>query len=131
MIRYSKKRKNSVICKKDAGNILSHICNARCKNRIDHNNNAADSQCRKTSNLKVIPDNTKNSYVSLPNKHTPEFIQRLAQIGLITHIHLIDDFPTGEFYSDNKFLQPTIHIPPTNPTHDRYMSHVEGYRISQ
>ena len=40
------------------------------------------------------PNNTKNCYVSLAKRHTHECIQRLAQIGLIKHIHSIDNVLT-------------------------------------
>ena len=96
------------------------------KKRVDHDNKTTDFQCRKTNNLKMIPDNKKHCYGSLPNDHTPECIKRLAQIGLIKNIYLIDDIPTGNFDSNHNVLQPTRHIPYTNPTHDRNMSYVEG-----
>ena len=119
---------------KDAGNILPHICSARCKKRVAHNNRPDDFQCRKTNNLKMSPDNTKHCYVELPNEHTPECIQRLIQIGLIKRVNIIEedtDLTSNEFESDHKFFHPTRHIPPTNPTHDRNMSPVEGYTFSQ
>ena len=99
---------------KDAGNILPHICNARCKKRVDHKNCPSDFKCRKTNNLKMSPDNTKHCYVQLPNEHTPECIQRLIQIGLIKRVNIIEedtDLPSNEYESDHKFFYPIRHIP--------------------
>ena len=89
---------------KDAGTILPHIVNLRCNNRVTHNNNAADFQCRNTNNLKLSHSNTKQCCFSLPNDYITECIQRLTQIILIKDIHLIGDYPTGKFNSDHKFL---------------------------
>ena len=44
---------------RDAGDILSHICTARCKARVDNNGTPDDLQYRKKDNLKISPDNTK------------------------------------------------------------------------
>ena len=39
-----KEMKNKDDMHKDAGNMLPHICNTRCKKRVVHHNNAADFQ---------------------------------------------------------------------------------------
>ena len=97
---------------KDSAIILPHICNTRCKKRVASNGNAADVQCRKTNNLKMIPDNTKHCYIKLPNGHTPECINKLIQIGIVEPIHIVEVVRTGEYKSEYKFMFPTRHIPP-------------------
>ena len=79
----------------------------------------------------MSPDNTKHCYISLPNEYTPEYILKLAEIGMIRHVNLIDGIPSGDFETDHDLLKSTRHIPPTNPTHDRNMSPVEGYTFAQ
>ena len=63
--------------KQDAAIILPHIFNARYKKRVASNSNADNFQYRKTNNLKMILDNKKYCYIKIPNKHTPECIEKL------------------------------------------------------
>ena len=55
----------------------------------------------------------------------------LAKLGMTRHVNFINGAPLGDFETDNGFLKPPQHITPTNPTHDRNMSPVEGYTFAQ
>ena len=116
--------------KQDAAIILPHIFNARYKKRVASNSNADNFQCRKTNNLKMIPDNTNYYYIKLPNEHTFEYMNKLIHIGIVEPTHIVDGVPAGEYKSDFKKI-PTRHIPTTNTTHDFNISPVKGYTFSQ
>ena len=69
--------------------------------RVDNKNFPDYVRGRKQKIIKMSPGITIHCYVSLPNKHTPEYIDRLVQVGLIEYINLINGKPSGEFKSDH------------------------------
>ena len=99
--------------------------------KVGNNGTAEDFQCRKKGNLKMSPNNTKHCYISLHNVYTPECILKLAEIGMIKYVNLIDGDSSGDFETNHDLLKTMRHIPSINPTHDRKMSPVEGYTFVQ
>ena len=74
-------------------------------------------------------DNTKHCYIKLPNKHTPEFIEKLRKIGMFEPVHTIEGIPTGDIKSDYAFIFPKRYVHPTNSAHNHNISPVKGINV--
>eukprot|EP00957_Ditylum_brightwellii_P113099 8625527-Ditylum_brightwellii.AAC.1 len=62
----------------DAEKFLPHKCNSRCVACVA----PGVYKCRKLNNLKVSWDNTKHTFMPLPNNTSNKCMKQLAQIGL-------------------------------------------------
>ena len=107
--------------------ILSHHCDARCLRRIGDGDGPENFKCRKLNNLKVSPDNTRDSYISIETKRNKECIDRLIKIGMADPISINKFGVPSEFHCYHNYFHPKRHIPPTNPNEQLNISPVEGY----
>ena len=110
--------------------ILSHKCDERCKRRVNDGDDPSSFRCRKLNNLRVSPDNTTNSYISIETKRSQDCIDRLIQIGLAEPQTKNEFGVYTKFRCYHKYFHPKRHIPPTNPNDDLNISPVEGYTFS-
>lgn len=110
--------------------ILSHKCDERCKRRVNDGDDPDNFRCRKLNNLRISPNNTKNSYISIETKRSEDCIDRLIQIGLAEPITANIYGVKSKFRSYHSYFHPMRHIPPTNPNDDFNISPVEGYTFS-
>ena len=113
-----------------ASKILAHKCDARCQRRIGPGDGPENFRCRKINNLKISPDNTKNTYISIESKISQECMDRLIQIKLAEPIIKNKFGVPSTFKSHHGFFHPKRHIPPTNPNDTLNISPVEGYTFS-
>lgn len=106
---------------------VGHICDSRCLARIED----GKVRCRKINYLKASRDNTKHTFMKLPDDLPKDCLLRLEQIGMIeTFTGTVDSGCRHTFKSKLSFLHPSRHLPPTNPSDDINMSPVEGYTFS-
>ena len=105
---------------------LGHVCNSRCLVRID----GGGFRCRKLNYLLISLDNTKHTYLPLPNEISKDCLDRLIQIGMVEEIEINDNGFKHPFKCKLAFLHPQRHIPPTNPNDDINMSPCEGHTFS-
>lgn len=113
-----------------ASKILTHKCDCRCLRRVGDGDGPENFRCRKLNNLTVSNDNTKDTYLSLETKRSPECIARLVKIGLAEPITYNEHQVPSRFKSSHHYFHPVRHIPPTNPNNDLNISPVEGYTFS-
>ena len=90
---------------------LRHLCNDRClAKKAD-----GSMRCRKLDNHLMSKDNTRHTYMALPNKYTVPCMRILEKIGLTTKLEIDENGRVLEFESDLDYFHPMKHIPPTNP----------------
>jgi len=94
---------------------LRHRCNDRCLVM----NLDGSLRCRKMNNLHISKDNTRDTFIELPNKYTDACIDRLVKCGLATRTF-------NGFKSDFSFFHPTRHVPATVATDDHNISPVDS-----
>lgn len=110
----------------DAFMFLGHKCDSRCLTRTDNGN----FRCRKLNYLDISEDNTKHTFLPLPNTLPKDCLDRLIKIGMIDAIEINEEGFQRAYKSKLAFLHPQRHIPPTNPSDDINMSPCEGYTFS-
>jgi hypothetical protein len=102
---------------------LPHICNDACLVKKSD----GTFRCRKIDNLKASPDNTKHTFLPLPNDYSVACLKILEEIGLTKRLVIDNDENVIHFESTLPYFHPQRHVPPTNPTDDTNISPVEGY----
>lgn len=102
---------------------LSHVCNDSCLVRMPDGR----LRCRKLNNAKISPDNTKHTFMKLPNNYSVTCLRILEEIGLTDELEIDKDGNVLKFKGSIPFFHPQRHVPPTNTTNDKNISPVEGY----
>jgi hypothetical protein len=108
----------------DAEKFLPHRCNPRCQIRIGPGIN--DFRCRKLNNRVISKDNTKHTFMALPNDWSIECLNRFIKIGLASPVTVNADGYEQKTTFNLPYFYPQRHIPPTNPSDDMNISPVEG-----
>ena len=67
-----------------AKQILGHVCTPRCQVMV----RKGKTICRKIDYLRKSEDNTKDTFIDLPNDLSYDAIKRLIQIGLVYHYEI-------------------------------------------
>ena len=93
-----------------AGIILPHICDERCKMRVNVGEGKRDFRCRKMHSVYDCPDTTCHNYVPIPHKYQKKFLEVLQEVGIYTTMG--DDFMNGTF--NHPYFSPKRHIAPCN-----------------
>ena len=92
-----------------AEEILSHKCSPRCMTRRGVGDGPENFTCRKPNNLKLSPDNTRHCHVPLGTNYSPEFIQKIIEIGMADEIMCNERGVPTPFKSSHPFFHPTRH----------------------
>lgn len=105
---------------------LGHVCDSQCLVRKD----GGQFRCRKLNYLSISLDNTKHTYMPLPNEISKDCLDRLIKIGMVEEIEVNDNGLQHPYKSKLSFLNPQYYISPTNPNNDINMSPCEGLTFS-
>ena len=91
----------------DAHSFLSHICNNRWLIRVP----SGKLICQIPDYFEMTQDNTKQSFVDLPNNISDQWWGRLARIGLANEINFRETGDRNTFKSTLGFFYPKIWVP--------------------
>ena len=107
----------------NATKFLSHRYNNKC---LVYNPDGL-FRCYKIDNLRASTDDTKHMFIPLPNNYSIPCLKILEEIGPTSELSIDENGNVINFKSPIPFFHPVRHVPPTKPTNDLNISHVEGY----
>ena len=106
---YIKHEDDAIEVQNDGNTYLIHHCNARCL--VPDSNGIL--RCR-VNNFRMSQDNTRQSFIALPNEFSDTCLKRLEISGLAA-LERNEDGEIVSFQSELDYFHPKKHIPPWKP----------------